>query len=336
MRYLVTGASGLLGNNVIRQLVERGDEVRVIVRKASNKRAFEHVSVELVDGDVTDAASMQRACLGADVVIHSAGDVYLGWRHQEQSYRVNVEGTRNVARAARECGARLVHVSTINALGLGQLSSPATEETALPGIVPAPYVLSKREADKVVREEIERGLWATIVHPSLMFGPFDWKPSSGKMIVGVSKFSVWAPTGAINVVDARDAARGTILAAERGTCGRDYIIGGENVTYKELWSRIAILAGKRPPWIPMGLFFYWIIGCGGDMIASVTRHETTANSAMIGLSRQEHCFVSTRAQEELGFTARSLNETLSDTWKWFIEQGHVKPASSDAHVISSH
>lgn len=324
MRYLVTGASGLLGNNIVRQLVDRGDAVRVLIRSTSNRRAIAGLPLEIAEGDVTDRASVQRACRDVDTVIHAAGDVYIGWHHRERSFRVNVEGTRHMATSAREVGARLVHVSTINALGLGKFENPATEETALPGIVECHYVTSKRAADDVVREEVSRGLWAAIVHPSLIFGPYDWKPSSGKMLIGVSQFSLWSPTGANNVADARDVARGVILAGERGTSCRDYILGGTNIWYFDFWGRIAKIAGKPVPRIPMGPLFRFAIGGGGDLIAMLTRQEQTANSAMLGMSAQQHCFDSSRAKNELGYTIRPLDETLRDTWDWMVAEGYIK------------
>src|SRR6185295_15702603 len=118
----------------------------------------------------------------------------LGWSQGELHQQINVEGTRNVAAAARAAGAKLVHVSTVNALALGRRQSPAAEDTALPGIVECPYVLTKRASEEVVLEEVGRGLSATIVHPGLIFGPWDWKPSSGKMFLAVARYTPFAPT----------------------------------------------------------------------------------------------------------------------------------------------
>src|SRR5262245_19035711 len=123
-KYLVTGATGLLGNNIVRQLVDAGQAVRVLSRSTSDGRALEWLPVERVTGDVRDAAIVAEACRGVDVVIHSAGHVHLGWKQLDQHGQINVEGTRNVAAGARGAGVRLVHVSAINALGLGRLKQP--------------------------------------------------------------------------------------------------------------------------------------------------------------------------------------------------------------------
>jgi dihydroflavonol-4-reductase len=323
-RYLVTGATGLLGNNLVRQLLEAGHEVRVLARAGSDRRPFEDLTLERCEGDVRDAAAVARACEGVDVVIHSAAHVHFGWTQMDVHRAINVEGTRNIAAAARSAAARMVHVSSTNALGLGRIEEPADEETALPGVVECPYVLTKRAAEQVVLDEVHRGLWATIVQPTTMFGPWDWKPSSGKMIVEVSKFSLWAPTGSQNFCDARDVAAGAISAAQNAQAGRRYILGGENLTYRDAWSRMAALAGKRGPRLPMGPVFRAV----GVPVCNVTnwlrRDESPANSAAIASARMSHCFTSQRAERELGYRSRPIDETLRDTWAWFRERGYVR------------
>ena len=324
MRYLVTGATGLVGNNVVRQLLDAGHFVRVLARGTSDPRPLAGLDVERVAGDVRDGSALAQACAGVDVVVHSAGHVYIGWTGLEDHRAVNVEGTRNVAAAARQAGARLVHVSSVNALGLGRLESPADEETALPGIVPVPYVITKREAEQVVLEEAERGLWAAIVNPAMMFGPWDWKPSSGQMLVEVSQGSLFAPVGAQNVCDVRDVAQGTIAAAERGASGRRYILGGHNLSYRDLWTRIAALAGRAGPRLPMGPVFRAVAAPLLSARTRLTGRESPANSGALAMSGQSHCFTSARAERELGYRIRPLDETLADAWQWLREHGYIK------------
>src|SRR4029453_13151318 len=133
MQFLVTGATGLLGNNIVRQLLAEGYSVRVLARPTADPRPLAGLNVEMVAGDVRDPLAAKRACQGIDAVIHAAGHVHIGWRQADVHRAINVEGTRNVAVAAREAGARLVHISPVNALGLGRLENPADEESALPG-----------------------------------------------------------------------------------------------------------------------------------------------------------------------------------------------------------
>lgn len=322
MRYLVTGATGLLGNNVVRQLVEARECVRVLARTTSDPRAIEGLPVEQAAGDVRDQVAVAAACCDVDVVIHCAGHVHIGWTQLDEHLRINVFGTQNVAAAARGTGARLVHVSSINALGLGRIDQPADEETALPGIVECPYVVTKREAERVVLREVEKGLWATIVNPSLMLGPWDWKPSSGKMFLA-ARFAPLAPTGASNFCDVRDVAAGVIAAASRGAAGRRFILGGHNFTYWQAWKQMAKVAGKRGPFLPMGPLFRGAVGPVLDAHRWITRREGDANSAALAMGRQQHCFSSRRAEQELGYQVRPFAETLADTWAWFRQWGYA-------------
>jgi len=182
---LVTGATGLVGNNVVRQLVDRNQNVRVLVRpgraqdttgsarQGLGDGAFTALPVEAVAAALHDETAMQRAVDGARFVVHSAAMVHVGWRHLAEMRHVNVEGTRVVARAARRAGARLIHVSSVDALGLRGDGEPADEETPPGGMLACPYVVTKREAEAAVLEEVDKGLDAVIVNPVYMIGPWD-------------------------------------------------------------------------------------------------------------------------------------------------------------------
>jgi dihydroflavonol-4-reductase len=323
MKYLVTGVTGLLGNNIVRALLAAGEEVRVLARGTSDPRPLEGLVVERASGDVRDGAAVTAACAGVEVVIHSAGHVHIGWTQLREHMDINVEGTRAIAQAARANGAKLVHVSSVNALGLGSLAQPADEGSALPGIVECPYVVTKREAERVVLDEVSGGLVATIVNPGFMLGPWDWKPSSGKMLLQVTKFAPLAPLGAASFCDARDVAAGTIAAATRGKTGERYILAGHNLSYWAAWKQMAALVGKRGPMLPMGPLFRAATLPVFDIHRRLTRREGDANAATLMMGRQEHCFSSRRAEAELGFRARPFRETLADTLAWFRQWGYV-------------
>lgn len=323
MKYLVTGVTGLLGNNIVRALLAAGEAVRVLVRGTSDPRPLEGLDVERALGDVRDAAAVAAACAGVQAVIHSAGHVHIGWTQLREHLDINVEGTRHVAQAARAAGAKLVHVSSVNALGLGPLLRPTEEDSAMPGIVECPYVVTKREAERVVLAEVDRGLDGLIVNPGFMLGPWDWKPSSGKMLLQVTKFAPLAPLGAASFCDVRDVAAGAITAATRGTKGRRYILAGHNLGYWAAWKQMAALVGKRGPVLPMGPLFRAASLPVLDIHRRVTRREGDANAVTLMMGRQEHCFSSRRAEQELGYKIRPLNETLADTLAWFREHNYT-------------
>ncbi|QDU31604.1 dTDP-glucose 4,6-dehydratase [Anatilimnocola aggregata] len=323
MKYLITGATGLIGNNTVRQLLAQGEQVRVLTRQKTPLVELDGLNVEICHGDIRDAASVQTAVRNVDCVIHAAAHVQVGWTQQKLHQQVNVEGTRNVAAAACGQKVRLVHISTINTLGLGSLANPANEETGQPGLVPCHYATSKADAEKVVQQFIDRGLDAVIVHPSFSLGPWDWKPSSGRMFLAVNRGTVVAPSGAYNVSDVRDVSAGIAAAAKLAPTGRRYILGGHNLSYLDAWRAFAQASGKVGPRFRLGPIARCVASVGTDLWTRYTGIEGGVNSASLGIGSQETCFSSQRAEKELGYRIRNLKETVTDAWNWFCEHGYV-------------
>lgn len=325
MTVLITGATGLVGNNVARHLLAAGQAVRVLVREPCDPRPLAGLDVERVVGDVRDAEAVRSACQGVAAVVHAAALVHIGWARLAEQRAINVGGTHAVAAAAREAGARLVHVSSVDALGIGRRDEPADEDTPRLGKVPCGYVVTKREAEAAVQAEVQRGLDAVIVNPGFMLGPWDWKPSSGRMLLRVARgFTPLAPTGGCCFGDARDVADGIWAALQRGQRGRNYILGGHNLTYRELWRLMADVTGGRDAWLRAGPLMRLLGGRGGDLWGRLTGHEPDVNSASVAMSSQFHYYRSSRAQAELGFQIRPARETVQAAWQWFVEHGYAK------------
>ncbi len=323
MTTLVTGATGLVGNNAVRQLLERGEAVRVLVRESSAPAPLAGLDVDVVRGDVRDAAAVRAACRGADLVIHAAAYVHWGWSGIETHREINVGGTRHVCQGALEAGARLVQVSSVDALGIGDRDNPADEDSR-EGCVPAPYVLTKREAEQVVLEHVERGLFAPIVNPTFMLGPWDWKPSSGKLLLAAgTRFTPLVPSGGNNFCDVRDVVAGILAAAERGQPGRRYILAGYNLSYLEAWQVFAEVTGGRRPWGRMGPGIRFAVGRGADLWGRVTGREPDVNSAALASASLPHFYTAARAQRELDFRPRPFRETVETAWNWFRQHGYV-------------
>lgn len=324
MRTLVTGATGLVGNNVVRHLLDRGDDVRVLLRDRGFSRPFAGLDVEAVAGDVRDAEAVERACAGVERVIHAAARVHIGWTGGDLQHATNVMGTRHVARGARLAGARLVHVSSVDALGIRSRAEPADEETPAHGHVPCPYVLTKRAAEQAVRDEIAQGLDAVIVNPGYVLGPWDWKPSSGRMLLEIARgLGLLAPPGGNDFCDVRDVAQGILAAADQGQTGRRYILSGEPLSYFEAWQIFAEVTGARRPVgtarLPLVRFAGWV----GDLIRRLTGHELDLNSAAAKISTLPHHFSSARAERELGYRSRPAREAAQAAWSWFQEEGYA-------------
>ncbi len=324
---LVTGATGLVGNNVVRLLVDRGVPVRVLSRPGSPQadRAFAGLPVERVEAPLDDEAALDRAVAGTSVVVHSAAVVHIGWKRLDEMRAVNVEGARRVAAAARRAGARMVHVSAIDALGRNADGRLTDEETPPGGWVECSYVITKREAEAAVQAEIDRGLDAVIVNPVYMLGPWDWKPSSGRMLLEVATgLGLLAPGGSNDFVDVRDVAAGILAAIDRGRTGRRYILGGHRRTYLEAWRTFARAAGVWPPLGTVPRPLVRLIGRGGDLWGAIIGREPDVNSAAVEMSLLHHVSSCRRAEEELGYTYRPLEETVAEAWDWFVAHGYAR------------
>ncbi|MBX7071567.1 MAG: NAD-dependent epimerase/dehydratase family protein [Pirellulales bacterium] len=324
MLTLVTGATGLVGNNVVRALISRGAAVRALVRSTADSRPFQGLDLEIVQGDVCDSDAVRRACHGVTRVVHSAGRVHLGFSGWAEARAVNVDGTRNVAAAAREVGARMVHVSSVDALGLGSRKNPGDEERAATGNVPCPYVLTKRDSERVLFDEVKQGLDAVIVNPVFVLGPWDWKPSSGRMLLEVARGrALLAPRGGNDFCDARNVAQTILTALERGKTGRRYILGGESLSYFEAWTLFAEITGARPPLARVGPIALWVAGAAGSAWGKVTGREPDVNLASIRMSLLEHHFRCDRARQELGYEPGTAREAATAAWQWFCERGYA-------------
>jgi dihydroflavonol-4-reductase len=322
---LVTGATGLLGNNVARMLIERDCSVRVFAQESSDPRPLEGLDVEIVRGDLRNADDVRKACEGVDRVVHSAGLVQIGRSRLDQHRAVNVEGTRHIAQAARENGAKLVHVSTCDLIDCQDPETPMDETAPWADAKGCAYAVSKREGEEVVQEQIQQGLDAVIVNPGYMLGPWDWKPSSGRMLLVVARSRGWfAPRGQISLCDVRDVADGILAAFTKGKVGARYFLCGSAMSYMEAWRLFAKVTGGRPPCITAGPLMLIIGGSAGDLWTRLTGREPLVNSAAVSSSWRSKNFSSERAKEELGYKNRPAEETVRDAWEWFQENGYAK------------
>jgi dihydroflavonol-4-reductase len=325
MTTLVTGASGLLGNNVVRLLVERGEAVRVLVRDPAKLQPFQDLAVETAPGDVCDATAVQRAFAGVERVVHCAAQVHIGWSRLREQEAVNVEGTRHVAEAAQRHCARMVHVSSVDALGVGTLDRPSDENTPPNGEVPCPYVVTKRAAERAVLALVAQGLNAVIVNPGFMLGPWDWKPSSGRMLLKIATgWGLLAPPGASSFCDVRDVAAGILTALERGRTGQRYILAGHTLTYREAMKLFARIMGKRPPIRTAIKPTVKLVGFVGDLLGRITGRESDVNSAATEMSMLPKNFSSARAAAELGYQTRDVEQSAVDAWTWLRQYGYTK------------
>jgi len=327
VRVLVTGATGLLGANVVRALLEAGHAVRAGVRASSNRLALEGLPVEISLLTLDEPASVTGAVAGCDAVVHAAAAVWIGRSGRAWMQRVNVDGTEAVCRAASVNGIlRMVHVSSVDALGIRSFEHPADEECR-PNLayLGCPYVDTKRAAEEIVLRHAGQGLPAVIVNPGFMLGPWDTRPTSGRMILEIARgWAFLAPRGGNCFLDVRDAAIGVVAALERGQVGRRYILGGQNLTYLEAWRRIATIVGRRGPIGTVPTAGTWLVGRAAGWWGLLRGEEPAINPVSVAMGELPHFFDSARARAELGFPETDFDLAVSDAWRWFREHGYAR------------
>lgn len=327
MKILVTGATGLVGVNLVRRLCSDGHDVRVLIRKNSNRKGFEGIRVEEAIGDVTDYESVKNAMKGIRQVYHVAGVVDMSRFFRKEMYEVNVIGTENVCRSALESGIeRMVHTSTISAIGTGPSKDHPWDETCEWNFASLdnPYCTTKYEGEKVVQKYVKKGLNAVIVNPSYMFGAWDIKPTSGRMIVTIAKYGIPGyPGGGNNFVDVEDVVDGHILAMYKGKKGERYILANENMTYKEIFTLIAEVVGRKPPkfYMPKSIMVsISFIGNVFGIFAPYTFKDFNTSTVSLGYTTQY--VTAKKAIRELGFKQTPVRIAVEKAYKWFKDNNY--------------
>lgn len=330
MTFLVTGATGFVGAALARRLIASGRKVRVLVRPSSPRRNLRGLEAEIITGDLTDRDSVRRAMDGCAGAFHVAADYRLWTRDPKAMFAANVDGTLNVMRAAVESGvARTVYTSSVATLGINPDGTPADEGTPVDfGSMIGPYKQSKFLAEAEVQRMIrEEGLKAVIVNPSSPIGPGDVKPTpTGRMIVeaAAGRMPAYVDTG-LNLVHVDDVADGHIMAFEKGVIGERYVLGGRNMTLREILQNVAEIVGRRPPLIqlPHDLLMplavvaeAWTRWTGGS--------EPFVTIDGLKMSKKKMFFSSAKAERELGYNARPPRHALEDAIAWFMAEGMLK------------
>ena len=326
MQILITGASGFVGSAVLRRLLAAGHTVRALVRPTSDRRNLEGLSnVEPVLGDLTDPPSLERALAGCQALYHVAADYRLWVPHPEEMTRANVEGTRALMRAALRAGVkRIVYTSSVATLGLHPDGTPADEMTTstLAEMI-GPYKRTKFLAEAEVRQMIkDEGLPAVIVNPSTPIGPRDLRPTpTGRMVADAAagRMPAYVDTG-LNIVHVDDVAAGHLLAFEKGKVGERYILGGENMTLREILGQIAALTGRKPPRIRLPHNAILPIAYVVEAWARLTgARDPLVTVDGVRLAKKKMFFTSDKARRELGYQPRPAADAIRDAVKWFQE-----------------
>ncbi len=322
MTVVVTGASGHLGANLVRTLLARGEQVRVLVHRSSAALAEVEDRIERVEGSVCEPDSLGPAFAGAKRVYHLAGVISIDGDPDGRVHQVNVEGTRNVARACLEHGvARLVHVSSVHAFDMDPRDEVLDERRrqVADSRSHSAYDRSKALGERAVRETVDAGLDAVIVNPTGIMGPVDYGPSRlGQLLGDLAGNRLPALLdGGFDFVDVRDVADGTIAAAERGRKGHNYILGNTWYSLRELAELVARIGGGRPPILVTPV---WAARLGvpfARVAAKLSKTDPLFTRESLEVLVSNRSISSAKARAELGYSPRPLAKTIADTLAWF-------------------
>jgi dihydroflavonol-4-reductase len=325
MKALVTGATGFVGAAVARSLLGAQWQVRVLARPGSDRRNLKSLDVEVSEGDLADSNSLERAAQGCDGLFHVAADYRLGARDPAELYRSNVEGTRNVLSAAHRAGVqRIVYTSSVATIGIPADGTPGDEQSpnSLENMI-GHYKRSKYLAEEVVREAARGGISVVIVSPSTPVGPGDVKPTpTGQLVLDAAagRMPAYVDTG-LNIVHVDDVAAGHLLAYERGRPGERYILGGQDMSLREILELIARLEGRNPPRVRLPYGVVLPIAYLAEGFARLTGRSGRITLEGVRMSRKKMFFSSAKAVRELGYRWRPPVQAFEDAIRWFRDNG---------------
>jgi dihydroflavonol-4-reductase len=328
MKCFVTGATGFLGSHVARQLLKQGAELRLLVRPTSRTDNIDGLPLERVIGDLRDVASLKRGMDGCEYVFHVAADYRLWSVNGQELYDSNVDGTRNILQAARESGARrVVYTSSVATMGFGDNGRMTNESTpvTLANMI-GDYKRSKFMAEQLVRRAARGGQDVVVVNPTTPIGERDIKPTpTGRIVVDFlkRKFPAYVDTG-LNLVDVIDCAEGHLLAMEKGVPGERYILGGENLTLKQILDKLAAITGLPSPSIRMPYAVAYATGVVDTIVTGKMRQrEPRVTLDSVRMGRKKMFVTSAKAERELGWNPAPVDAALRRAVDWFRANGYA-------------
>jgi len=329
VKALLTGATGFVGAAVARALLREGWQVRALVRPAADRRNLQGLSLDCAVGDLGDVASLERALEGCEALFHVAAEYRLWTAQPRRLYHSNVEGTRALLQAARRAGvARIVYTSSVATLAARAdgAASDESDRATLAGII-GHYKRSKFLAEQWVLQQAQEGLPVVIVNPSTPVGPGDVKPTpTGRMVLDAARgrTPAYVDTG-LNIVHVDDVAQGHLLAFHHGRVGERYILGGTDLTLKQILTIIASLVGRPAPRVRLPHALVLPLAYAAEACARIGRFETRITVDGARMARHRMYFSSAKAARELGYQWRAPQQALADAVRWFQSDGGAPP-----------
>jgi dihydroflavonol-4-reductase len=328
MKVFITGATGFVGSHVARAYAAQGAELRLLTRSSSNTKALEGLKAEVVVGDLREAEKLKSAIAGCDALVHVAADYRLWVTDPDAMYAANVQGTRDLLRLARECGvAKCVVTSSVATMGFDAAGTVVDENTPVAlGQMVGHYKRSKFLGEQEAIAAARAGQHVMILNPTTPVGTDDAKPTpSGRIIVDFlnKKFPAYVDTG-LNLVDVGEVARMHVVALKRGTPGERYILGGENLTLKQILDRMAAISGlpspraKVPHAVAMAFAFF-----DETITGKILGKEPRATVEAVRMGKKKMFASSAKAERELGLKKIPVDASLRAAMEWFVTHGYA-------------
>jgi len=331
MKALVTGGTGFIGSHVVRKLLAERIPVRCLVRGASARANLSGLGVDIMVGDLAEPESLKRALQGCDLLFHVAADYRLWAPKPAELERTNVQGTRDLLRAAADARVqKIIYTSSVAAVGRpetnGQLGIGTEEMDPSPEQLVGSYKRSKFYSDKLARDLAREGLPVILVNPSAPIGTHDIKPTpTGKMIVDFlnGKMPAYVDTG-MNFIDVEDVAAGHWLAFQKGRVGERYILGHQNLTLKDFLDRLARVSGRAAPRIRIPYAVAYLAGAVSTGLSYLTNRQPTIPLDGVRMAHEPMYYDASKAVRELGLPQTPIEEAIRKAVDWFKSNGYVR------------
>lgn len=327
MKILVTGADGLLGSNLVRELLNRNYQVRIFAQPNRQQKTLAGLTIERIEGNLLNAQEIKNAAIGCNAIIHVAANTSIWPSRSEIVNKVNIEGTKNVIAAAKHAQVeKLIYVGTANSYGFGNKENPGIETNPyMSAKYGLDYMDSKYKAQQLILNEIQNGLPAIVVNPTFMLGPYDSIPSSGAMILAVYNKKVPGySVGGRNYIYVKDVAVAIANALTKGKIGECYILGNHNLSYQEMFKKIADTIDVEAPKVKIPAMAAKAYGSINTIYAKLTKTKPVVSYAMALIACDEHYYSSQKAVKELDLPQTPIEGAIKESFEWLKENGYLK------------